>query len=540
MSHTSRRRRSPRSVVLAACVAAVLTVSCGGSVADAPDPAAGAEAAQTPAVGAPDPAALRVRTGVSAAGGDLNALGGADRCTADNTSVVGYVGPDLAKLDAIGLETLVIEEPSIVIDTYLQAINDSGGLHGRCFITAVHQWDPADPVGSVERICADLSAQTPLFTINFLGDVAAIECLTLDDTVPTLGLYASAPSELLVLADGRLFVDDGIHAYLLENSLEVTLQTQYLSPDAHLGFLRGAGSAIDDQIAVTRALMADGGLFSLIDEYGIDVNSVAPIPPAFSDLRTLMPARQAGLLRADLTEAQRAAAEQYLAGLADDEVELLQRIETFYLEAAMDYRDAGVQVIVSTAPWYELRRLMRAAELIDWQPWWLTSDIQGATLTLTDAPAEQARKFLLVSARRAAGDEVPHSDRGCAALRNTSQAAPAFSHRHHTDAWSVLTATCDLLDIAVAAMSRMSPPLTGESFVAAMRQTSHEFAFGGRATYSLEAPDSDVDAAASSGADRFRVLEADPECILDEWGCMRALTDWLAPVADAKDVDADG
>ena len=487
---------------------------------------------------APDAAALRVRTGVSAAGGDVSALGGADRCTADNTSIVGYVGPDLAKLDAIGLEALVIEEPSIVIDTYLQALNDSGGLWGRCFATAVHLWDPADPAGSAVRICADLSAQAPLFTINFLGDVTTIECLTLADAIPTLGLYASAPSELLVSADGRLFLDDGIHAYLLENSIEVTLRTQRLSPDARLGFLRGAGSVTDDQIAATLALMAEGGLFSLIDKYGIDVDSVAPIPPAFSDLRTLLPARQAGILRTDLTEAQRAAAEQYLAGLSDDEVELLQRIETFYLEAAMDYRDAGVQVIVSTAPWYELRRLMRAAESIGWQPWWLTTDIQGATLTLTDAPAQQARQFLLVSARRAPGDEVPLEDRGCAALRNTSPGAPAFSHRHHTDAWSVLTATCDLLDIAIAAASRASAPLSGESFVAAMRQTSHELAFGGRTTYSPES--SDVDTVASSGADRFRVLEADPDCVLDEWGCMRALTDWLAPVADAEDADADG
>ena len=32
-----------------------------------------------------------------------------------------------------------------------------------------------------------------------------------------------------------------------------------------------------------------------------------------------------------------------------------------------------------------------------------------------------------------------------------------------------------------------------------------------------------------NGAERFRVLQADPDCVLNFWGCMRSTTDWLLP-----------
>ena len=29
------------------------------------------------------------------------------------------------------------------------------------------------------------------------------------------------------------------------------------------------------------------------------------------------------------------------------------------------------------------------------------------------------------------------------------------------------------------------------------------------------------------GSDRYRVLKADPPCVLNEWGCMRPVSDWI-------------
>ncbi|MCY3948599.1 MAG: ABC transporter substrate-binding protein [Acidimicrobiaceae bacterium] len=505
---------------------ALVAASCGGEDAAQDPPPVGQGVARAQAASAEE-VSSRPRDGVAAAGGNPAALGDGRPCAPDRPVVIAYLGPDLTQRGAIGLEELVIEEPSLVIDAYVDAVNALGGVDGRCVRTDVHHWAPADPAASRERICAQLPQAEPLFILSFLGDVNGIDCLTLRGDIPTLGLYASAPFALVDIAEGRLLLDDGTHEYLLENSIEVAQRAGYLSADAMIGFLRGADPSIDDQIAVALAQMDPRGLMALFDKYGIDVQSVAHLPPAFSEYSTLLPEQQVGLLGDDLGSAEHDAAQQARAALEPENAELLDRIEQFYLDAAAEYRDGGVDVVVSTAPWFELRRMMRAAESIDWSPWWIASDIQGATLTLTGAPAAQAERFLLVSARRAAGDEVPDLDRSCVVLRNMQAAAPPFSHRHHTDAWSAITATCDMLDIAFSALSRAETPLTRDSFVAAMRRTDYRAAYGGRITFASDD---------SSGADRFRVLEADPDCVLDAWGCMRALTDWLAPVAEARDV----
>lgn len=507
----------------------LIAAGCGAADDGAPTPA-GSRAVPTTFDG-DHPALARVRAGVIAAGGDFRRWGDAGPCTADNTLIVGYVGPDVSKLDEIGLGSLVIEEPRLVIDAYLDAVNHEGGIGGQCFAAAVHVWDPADPAGSADRICAELADQAPLFTFNFLGDLATITCLTLERRIPMLGLHASAPSEVLPVAAGRLFLDDGARAYLLENSIEVALRTQHLDPDAQLGLLRHADVSFPAWLEASIALQPSEAdwLEAVIERYGFAGGLTSTIPEDFGELRALMAEQRAGVLRADLSEPEQAAADAHRAGLSPSAADLMNRIEDFYLSSASTFRDAGVQVVVSTAPWYEMRRLMRAAESVDWHPWWIASDVQGATLTLTDAPSAQARRFVLVSARRSAGDAVPELDRGCSVLRNSSRAAPPFAHRHHTDAWSVLAATCDALDVAVAALSKVPGELTPESFVEAMRETSYDAAFGGRISYGSDD---------SSGADRFRVLEADPDCVLDDWGCMRALTDWLAPVAYAEDASA--
>ena len=203
---------------------------------------------------------------------------------------------------------------------------------------------------------------------------------------------------------------------------------------------------------------------------------------------------------------------------------MLDSIESFYLKSAELYRDAEVEVMISTAPWYELRRLMRAAELVDWHPSWVASDIQEAELLLTGAPVGQAERLTVVSSRRAAGDQVPELDRGCVALRNTGTAAAPFAHRQHTDAWNVITSACDILDIAFSALTRAGAPPTPEQLANSLRRTDYAAPYGGRIRFG---------GSDSSGASLFRVLEADPDCLLDDWGCLRALTDWNPPLVRA-------
>ena len=519
-----RLRRGGRRIAALFAAAALVAASCGGSggTSGAELPADEVEPAEAPSAPAPETGSPRPGEGIAAANGDVTALTGSGDCSPASAITIAYVGPDLARLDAIGLEGLVIEEPTIMIDAYAAAVNSAGGIRGRCIDTMAHLWDPADPVRSNERICAEVPASDPLFVINFLGDVGSIECLTVRSDIPTLVLHASVPAEMVVSAEGRLLLADGTHFFLLTNSFETALQSGHLDRDAKVGALRNAPSEEREYDAAMEATAMRTVFF---DRYGLVRGLVPANSNAFGGYAALLPEEQAGLLRSDLTAAEQSAADAARAALAPDTAAVLDSIEDFYIKSATLYRDAGVEVMVSTAPWYELRRLMRAAELVDWHPSWIGSDIQGATLTLSGAPARQAERFVLVSARRAAGDEVPDLDRGCVALRNTASAG-TFSHRHHTDAWSVITATCDLLDVAFSALTRTVEPISGQTFVSALRRTDYPVAYGGHITFG---PND------SSGANLFRVLQADPECLLDDWGCMRALTEWLAPVTAAQD-----
>jgi len=78
-------------------------------------------------------------------------------------------------------------------------------------------------------------------------------------------------------------------------------------------------------------------------------------------------------------------------------------------------------------------------------------------------------------------------------------------------------ATCDYLDVAFSAMTRVQGEVNADTFVEALMATDYEPGFGGRITFG---------SGDFGGAERFRVLQADPGCVLNAWGCMRPTTDW--------------
>ena len=69
-------------------------------------------------------------------------------------------------------------------------------------------------------------------------------------------------------------------------------------------------------------------------------------------------------------------------------------------------------------------------------------------------------------------------------------------------------------------MTRVAGPLTREALISALALSDYETAHGSRISFDPDDRD---------GSDRFRVLRADPDCVLDEWGCMRAEGDWFSP-----------
>ncbi len=462
---------------------------------------------ETPAP-ASDFISTRPGAGIAAAGGDVTAVRGDNPCDQPGAEpiYISYVGISLAELDALGLEAIVVEEPSLIIEAYTNEVNFNGGINGRCVEFVNHLWSLADPEGSLTQICADLATQRPVVHLTLRVEYTTLECATIGAQLPTIGLYAFTPAATFERTGDRLYIDDGTVERLLAASLDVALSSNVISADDRVGLLHGTSD------------MAEA--VAIVERFGFEDVPAAHVPAEFADLALLLQEKRVRLLEGGLTDDEQMEAQSNLAALPPEQAALYGHIEQFFLDAASRFKDAGVSAVAATADWADMRRMMRAAELVDWTPTWVANDIQPATIVLADVPARQAANLVLVSNRRAAGDEVPALDQGCVTLRNTAVAAEPFSHRLHTDAWTFITAICDYLDVSFSAMTRVQGEVNPDTFVAALKDTRYDTQYGGLITFS---PDD------LNGAERFRVLQADPECVLNFWGCMRSTTDWLLP-----------
>ena len=502
--------------VSALAVLCLATAACGGGDgASIETEVAGSEASPVRAAPAGDFVSTRPGAGISAAGGNPQVVSGDYPCEQPAEAVgepvtIAYVGAKLTELEAIGLEGIVIEDPSIVIGAYVNELNFNGGINGRCIKFVTQLWSLSDPTASFDQLCTELPQQQPLLVLSLGLPQEAFECLTLAAQLPTLGIYtslgiyASRTDAQFAAARGRLFVDQGSEEHLLKSGVEIALLAGALTPGDRVGLFN----------------VTSGTTVLAIEEAGLTVAETATVPPEFGNLQILGMERQARLLEDGLSNSEQQAALMFREQLPPDQAAVLQRIERYYLETAERHRDAGVTTVVAAAQWPDVRRLMRAAELSGWYPRWIINDSQPTSLVLTNAAGAQADNLLQISAGRAAGDEIPEMDRGCVSMRNTSSGAATFSHRFHTDAWNVLTTMCDYLDVVFGALSRVGGPLTHDTLVAALADTDYATAYGSHIKFGRTD---------RFGNDRLRVLSADPDCALNAWGCMRSTTDWLTP-----------
>lgn len=495
--------------VLTVLGAAAAACGGGGGSASIEATETGPEVAVSEAVASDDSFATRAHAGIAAAGGAPQAVRRDNPCgqaaaAAGNPITIGYVGVNLDELEAVGLETLTFEDPGELIYAYVNGLNFNGGIHGRCVQLVQHIWSLRNPAESFERLCAELPQQEPSIVLSLGLNQATFECVTLAAELPTLGLYATMAEAQVSAARGRMFLDQGSDEHLLWVGLGAALQGDALTVGDRVGLFD----------------VSSGATALMIEDVGLTVADTATVPPEFADLAILGIERQARLLEGSLSDDEMEAALSVRAQLTPDQTDVLRRIELHFLEIAQRFRDSGVAAVVTSAEWSDVRRLMRAAEMVGWFPRWIINDSQPASLVLTNVPRAQADNLIQISARRAAGDEIPDLDRGCLSLRNTFSDEAAFSHRFHSDAWNLLVGTCDYLDVVFGAISRVGGPVTHQALVQALAATHYETAYGSL----IEFGRTD-----RFGYDRFRILVADPNCLLNTWGCMRAATGWLMP-----------
>ena len=511
-----------RALVSIAALGAVsaLAAACGGG-GDAPGSAQGGISVTVPEeVAEANAAALASRPGegITAAGGTVQA---ATPCPAPGsagaaeTAKIALVTPDMFNLDVVGLGNLVFEDPGHVIDAYVNKVNSIGGANGHCFEFRNHVYGFTDPVGDFGRICTDVPQQEPLVLLVIGASDPILQCATLGAQIPSIGLYAQFPSATFDQAGGLLRVDHGAVEYLLDNGMDVAFRAGVLTAADIVGLLYQEGDNSASERATFDAASA---------RLGLQVAATAGVPSDFSGTPVLVIEQQFRDLGGKIFDPDVAAFEQAVSEMPPELGGLMVAMRQHFLAAAAEMRDAGVATVVAAGDWADVRNLMRAAELSDWSPQWIINDGHYALLVLTDVPKAQGLNLVQVSSRRAADDPIDGLDRGCLSLRNAETATEPFAHRFHTDAWNLMTATCDYLDVVFSAVSRVNGPLTRESFVAALGETDYEAAHGQRLRFT---------AGDLYGSDSFRVLSADPNCVLNDWGCMRPLTDWFEPAATA-------
>ena len=516
-SATARTRRARTAALVAPLVVvALVAASCaegGGSAVETP--AASDEAAATDvATTAGGLMSTRPGSGIMAAGGTI---GGSTACmpperpAGADTVTIGYVGPNLNELAALGLETLVFDGPTLVLDAYVNEVNLNGGLNGRCFDLAAYEWSLADPGAAFNEICTVLPSQQPAIVLTLGLENPLFECLPVAAELPLLGMYATMTEEQFAMADGNLFVDSGSAEFLLAASVESAYLEGLVDSDDRFALLHGSGATLESE---------EEALEAITGRLGFTVVGDAHTPAPTQDLGLLGIEQQVRLLESGLSDDEAMAAQQAWAMLTPEQAGTLELVEQFYLDTAADFRGSGVNVVVTSGEWHDVRRLMRAAELIDWFPKWIINDQQHALVVLTNAPPRQAANLVQISFKRAAGDEIPDIDRGCISMRNTAVVAEPFAHRFHTDAWNMITSTCEYLDVIFAAVSRVGGRFSQQEFLGKLSETRYETPQGsviqfGRQDYFAN--------------DRYRVLQADPHCVLEHWGCMRSVSGWIDP-----------
>ena len=498
----------------------ILAVACGDGDSGS-QPATGGLTVTVPEqVAEANAAALASRPGegISAAGGRVQA---GEPCPAPGSPGaaervhIAMAGPDVLNLGVVGLGNLVFDDSGHIIDAYVNKVNSFGGINGYCFEFTNHVYGFTDPIGDFGRVCTELPQQEPLVVLGLGLNEVILACATLGARIPTIGLYSQFPSATFDQAGGLLLVDHGSSEFLLANGMDIAFRAGVLTTEDSVGLLYLGGVTAAAERATFDATSA---------RLGLQVATSAGVLPHFSETSVLVAEQLFRELGGEVFDPNVAAFDEALLAFPPDLGALMVDMRQHFLDAAAQMRDAGVTTVVASAGWAEVRNLMRAAELIGWYPTWIVNDSHYVLLVLTDAPKAQGLNLVQVSSRRAADDPIDGLDRGCLSVRNAETTAERFAHRFHTDAWSLMTSTCDYLDVVFSAVSRVDGPLTRESFLAALQDTDYEAAHGQSVKFAAD----DL-----FGSDSFRVLSADPDCVLNDWGCMRPLTDWFVPATAA-------
>ena len=435
------------------------------------------------------------------------------------------------QLAAIGLETLDLDNPEYIVEAYVNSVNNSGGLGGRCVLLIKkignindklwHTIDTieAHTVEEYERICDELPKYEPVMFMGLALYDTDLECLTIGEQVPTVGMSTWLPNSEFVKSEGLLFVNHGSEEFLVATAIDAAFQAGELTRDDLITTLHKENTSHTTHNKDTSTNTVIAIAIGIAEKLGLETAEPVLVPQDFGQRGVLIWERRVRLLENGLTEDEQDEVNKILdEEIQDNKIkQILMRMQDYYMGEAERLKSAGVTAVVATDEWSDVRRMMRAAEQVEWFPKWIISDIQPPLLVLTGTPKRQALNLIQISNERAAGDEIPEMDHRCVSLRNTIPDVPAFAYRPHTDAWNLMLNICDYLDVVFSTISRVQGTVTRKAILQELQNTDYQTQQGSLIKFSADDP---------YGIDVFRILKADPDCILNDWGCMRAETEW--------------
>ena len=522
-SGAPRILKLPRRRALALCgalaVLGLMAASCGGSdesgARQAADPSAVSEA---PAASS-DFMNTRPGAGIAAAGGNPRPCGAttpANSPAAPSPSSSPTWAPTWPSWTRSDSRRSWWRSPASSSTPYTNEVNFNGGIDGRCVKFVPQLWSLADPVGSFTQICTDLPPQRPVFYFTLRVYEATNQCLTISAQIPALGLYASIPAATLASAGDRLYIDDGSVEHILSASMDMALMSEVISADDRIGLLHGTGSSAGMDISESETIIESFGTRHRGHvEHSRGVRGPATAAPREAGTT---PGGRPHRRRRDGGAAQpgRPAARDGGPVRADGAV-LPRRGQP--LQGRRSDRGGGHRGLDRHAP----HDPGRGAGGLDPGPgspttsspppsFWPTSPRGRPRTWYWSARAGPRATRCPISTRDASPCATPPRPR--IRSRTGSTPMPGRSSPPHATTWTWPSAP----------MTRVRGEITAETFAEALHNTQYDTGYGGLITF---APGD------QNGAERFRVLQARPECVLNFWGCMRSTTDWMLPASAA-------
>ena len=288
-------------------------------------------------------------------GGNLQAVQGDNPCDQPGGSepiLISYVGANLAELDDYGLEAIVVEEPALIIDAYTNEVNFNGGINGHCVEFVPHIWSLGDPQGDIARLCTELPQQRPVFFFSLRVSEPALQCATLGAQIPMVGLYAFAPAST-IRSDRRPALPRRRHRGAPADG------------QPRRGAVVGRDQRRRAPGTAARHLRHGRGRHDSSNASGSTTPRPRRCPPSSPSPSCCSRRSRWACLEGDLTDEEQMEAQRNLAALPAELAGLFGQMEQqFFLDTANRFKEAGVTAVVATAEWSDVRRLIRAAELV--------------------------------------------------------------------------------------------------------------------------------------------------------------------------------